>query len=241
MILLLPSDYQKTIQNLLPHLYTHIWILNLSGRPGPTHRVTEPACNTVTCRQSALGCICLGSTGDREVVVTLPNITLQAISMEPLEDYQSPFDFEQGVNTNYLYLSPAFSDTPPSSPAVKRRGNHWKESTVIGWRMRWYVSECVCLDWTEENKCVLGPLDGRNLYVSHRSSSLSFCFQTYFFKWNYYFMFMIRIKLFSSTTCLIGQMLWSVSLVIQYCNTMADNLVHKVYKNSKNCRLFCVM
>ncbi|KAM9340482.1 tumor protein D52 [Symphorus nematophorus] len=43
--------------------------------------------------------------------------------MEPLEEYHSPFDFEQGVNTNYLYLSPAYSDTPPSSPAVKTRGS----------------------------------------------------------------------------------------------------------------------
>ncbi|XP_022603061.1 tumor protein D52 isoform X2 [Seriola dumerili] len=42
--------------------------------------------------------------------------------MEPLEEYHSPFDFEQGVNTSYLYLSPAYSDTPPSSPAVKTRG-----------------------------------------------------------------------------------------------------------------------
>ncbi|KAG7237767.1 hypothetical protein INR49_031779 [Caranx melampygus] len=41
--------------------------------------------------------------------------------MEPLEEYHSPFDFEQGVNTSYLYLSPAYSDTPPSSPAVKTR------------------------------------------------------------------------------------------------------------------------
>lgn len=42
--------------------------------------------------------------------------------MEPLEEYHSPFDFEQGVNTSYLYLSPAYSDTPPSSPATKARG-----------------------------------------------------------------------------------------------------------------------
>ncbi|XP_039876566.1 tumor protein D52 isoform X2 [Simochromis diagramma] len=43
--------------------------------------------------------------------------------MDPLEEYRSPFDFEQGVNTSYLYLSPALSDTPPSSPAVKTRGS----------------------------------------------------------------------------------------------------------------------
>lgn len=44
--------------------------------------------------------------------------------MEPLEEYRSPFDFEQGVNASYLYLSPALGDTPPSSPAVATRGNH---------------------------------------------------------------------------------------------------------------------
>ncbi|XP_017281053.1 tumor protein D52 isoform X2 [Kryptolebias marmoratus] len=42
--------------------------------------------------------------------------------MEPLDEYHSPFDFEQGVNTSYLYLSPANSDTPPSSPADETRG-----------------------------------------------------------------------------------------------------------------------
>ncbi|TKS88246.1 Tumor protein D52 [Collichthys lucidus] len=51
--------------------------------------------------------------------------------MEPLEEYHSPFDFEQGVNASYLYLSPAYSDTPPSSPAVKTRGNH-KEERELG-------------------------------------------------------------------------------------------------------------
>uniref|UniRef100_G3NGP5 Tumor protein D52 n=1 Tax=Gasterosteus aculeatus TaxID=69293 RepID=G3NGP5_GASAC len=48
---------------------------------------------------------------------------LQAVNMESLEEYHSPFDFEQGVNSSYLYLSPACSDTPPSSPAVRTRGN----------------------------------------------------------------------------------------------------------------------
>ncbi|XP_056154958.1 tumor protein D52 isoform X2 [Lampris incognitus] len=43
--------------------------------------------------------------------------------MDPLEEYHSPFDFEQGVNTSYLYLSPAYGDTPPDSPAVKNRGS----------------------------------------------------------------------------------------------------------------------
>lgn len=49
--------------------------------------------------------------------------------MEPLEEYHSPFDFEQGVNTSYLYLSPAYSDTPPSSPATKARGR----ISVLAW------------------------------------------------------------------------------------------------------------
>ncbi|XP_038581850.1 tumor protein D52 isoform X1 [Micropterus salmoides] len=50
--------------------------------------------------------------------------------MEPLEEYHSPFDFEQGVNTSYLYLSPAYSDTPPSSPAVKSRGSQQHPDSV---------------------------------------------------------------------------------------------------------------
>ncbi|CAI5690761.1 tumor protein D52 isoform X3 [Oreochromis niloticus] len=50
--------------------------------------------------------------------------------MDPLEEYRSPFDFEQGVNTSYLYLSPALSDTPPSSPAVKTRGSQGHPDSV---------------------------------------------------------------------------------------------------------------
>ncbi len=69
------------------------------------------------------------------------NNTLQAVNMEPLDEYHSPFDFEQGVNTNYLYLSPAYNDTPPSSPAVKTRGNHKEKKGEPG---RWGV-ECVCV------------------------------------------------------------------------------------------------
>ncbi|XP_041933379.1 tumor protein D52-like [Alosa sapidissima] len=38
------------------------------------------------------------------------------------EDYTSPFNFEQGVNTRYLYLYPHLSDTPPDSPAPSTRG-----------------------------------------------------------------------------------------------------------------------
>ncbi|XP_053084189.1 tumor protein D52 isoform X4 [Pangasianodon hypophthalmus] len=42
--------------------------------------------------------------------------------MDPTEEYVSPFCFEQGLNTNYLYLSPKESFTPPSSPALPCRG-----------------------------------------------------------------------------------------------------------------------
>eukprot|EP00066_Takifugu_rubripes_P018544 XP_011607810.1 PREDICTED: tumor protein D52 [Takifugu rubripes] len=59
--------------------------------------------------------------------------------MEPLEEYHSPFDFEQGVNASYLYLSPAYGDTPPSSPAVATRGNHKEERESV------CVCACVCV------------------------------------------------------------------------------------------------
>ncbi|XP_055459199.1 tumor protein D52 isoform X3 [Psammomys obesus] len=36
--------------------------------------------------------------------------------MELYEDYQSPFDFNSGVNKNYLYLSPSGNVSPPGSP-----------------------------------------------------------------------------------------------------------------------------
>lgn len=41
---------------------------------------------------------------------------------EPVEEYKSPFNFEQGVNTSYLYLSPEESFTPPGSPVLPLRG-----------------------------------------------------------------------------------------------------------------------
>ncbi|KAM6900006.1 tumor protein D52 [Xenentodon cancila] len=50
--------------------------------------------------------------------------------MDPLEEYHSPFDFEQGVNASYLYLSPSYGDTPPSSPAVKERGSQEHPDSV---------------------------------------------------------------------------------------------------------------
>ncbi|XP_065146925.1 tumor protein D52 isoform X4 [Paramisgurnus dabryanus] len=37
---------------------------------------------------------------------------------EPVEEYESPFNFEQGVNTSYLYLSPKENFTPPGSPVT---------------------------------------------------------------------------------------------------------------------------
>lgn len=43
--------------------------------------------------------------------------------MDPIEDYKSPFSFEEGLNTNYLYLSPKESFSPLSSPALPCRGN----------------------------------------------------------------------------------------------------------------------
>ncbi|MBN3325939.1 TPD52 protein, partial [Atractosteus spatula] len=43
-------------------------------------------------------------------------------STETPEDYKSPFNFERGVNTNYLYLSPSDSVTPPGSPVFSAKG-----------------------------------------------------------------------------------------------------------------------
>ncbi|XP_007249371.3 tumor protein D52 isoform X4 [Astyanax mexicanus] len=42
--------------------------------------------------------------------------------MDPVEEYKSPFNFEQGVNTSYLYLSPKENFTPTSSPVLPYRG-----------------------------------------------------------------------------------------------------------------------
>ncbi|XP_045143423.1 tumor protein D52 isoform X3 [Echinops telfairi] len=38
------------------------------------------------------------------------------------EDYQSPFDFDTGVNKSYLYLSPSGSSSLPGSPTLHKRG-----------------------------------------------------------------------------------------------------------------------
>lgn len=44
--------------------------------------------------------------------------------MDFYEDYQSPFDFNTGVNKSYLYLSPNGNVSPPGSPALQKRGNY---------------------------------------------------------------------------------------------------------------------
>lgn len=131
---LLPKS-QYTTLHTLGH-WVCLFITHTTEVPDAVNKKTQgqPARAWITCRQSALGWICLGS-GGREVVVALTNNTPQAVNMEPLEEYHSPFDFEQGVNASYLYLSPAYSDTPPSSPAVKTRGKH----------REWWERLCVCV------------------------------------------------------------------------------------------------
>lgn len=54
-------------------------------------------------------------------------------SMDRTVNYKSPLSLEQGLNTNYLYLSPKESFTPSSSPVLPCRGNlcvvahvHWR-------------------------------------------------------------------------------------------------------------------
>ncbi|KAM9050317.1 LOW QUALITY PROTEIN: tumor protein D52-like [Megaptera novaeangliae] len=42
--------------------------------------------------------------------------------MDFYEDYQSPFDFNTGVNRNYLYLSPSGNTSPPGSPTLQKFG-----------------------------------------------------------------------------------------------------------------------
>ncbi|XP_039697863.1 tumor protein D52 isoform X5 [Pteropus medius] len=41
--------------------------------------------------------------------------------MELYEDYQSPFDFDAGVNKKYLYLSPSGNPSPPGSPTTLQK------------------------------------------------------------------------------------------------------------------------
>ncbi|XP_027475344.1 tumor protein D52 isoform X3 [Zalophus californianus] len=42
--------------------------------------------------------------------------------MDFYEDYQSPFDFDTGVNKNYLYLSPSGNSSPSGSPTLQKCG-----------------------------------------------------------------------------------------------------------------------
>ncbi|XP_066480394.1 tumor protein D52 isoform X1 [Tiliqua scincoides] len=42
--------------------------------------------------------------------------------MDAYEDYKSPFDFDAGVNTSYLFLSPSMALSPPGSPVQKNFG-----------------------------------------------------------------------------------------------------------------------
>ncbi|XP_051519917.1 tumor protein D52-like isoform X4 [Myxocyprinus asiaticus] len=47
---------------------------------------------------------------------------------EPVEEYKSPFNFEEGVNTSYLYLSPNENFTPSGSPVLSFRGTQRPDS-----------------------------------------------------------------------------------------------------------------
>uniref|UniRef100_H3DK89 Tumor protein D52 n=1 Tax=Tetraodon nigroviridis TaxID=99883 RepID=H3DK89_TETNG len=67
-----------------------------------------------------------------------------------MEDYRSPFDFEQGVNASYLYLSPAPGDTPPSSPAAASGGNSKEEGHSLGAGTAKAMSEEEQLELQEE-------------------------------------------------------------------------------------------
>ncbi|XP_051825952.1 tumor protein D52 isoform X2 [Antechinus flavipes] len=42
--------------------------------------------------------------------------------MDLYEDYKSPFDFDSGMNKNYLYLSPSVNTSPPGSPTLQTFG-----------------------------------------------------------------------------------------------------------------------
>ncbi|XP_058657591.1 tumor protein D52 isoform X4 [Ammospiza caudacuta] len=47
---------------------------------------------------------------------------LSGSGMDLYEDYKSPFDFNAGVNRNYLYLSPGINLSPPGSPTLAKSG-----------------------------------------------------------------------------------------------------------------------
>ncbi|XP_030071724.1 tumor protein D52 isoform X2 [Microcaecilia unicolor] len=47
------------------------------------------------------------------------------------EDYRSPFDFNIGVNRNYLFLLPSINITPPGSPTLQNIGLLKTETTEV--------------------------------------------------------------------------------------------------------------
>lgn len=51
---------------------------------------------------------------------------MDAREMELYEDYQSPFDFDAGVNKKYLYLSPSGNPSPPGSPTTLQKLGNYK-------------------------------------------------------------------------------------------------------------------
>ncbi|XP_066530264.1 tumor protein D52 isoform X5 [Hoplias malabaricus] len=48
--------------------------------------------------------------------------------MDPEDEYNSPFNFEEEINNSYLYLSLKENFTPPSSPAMPYRGTQGQDS-----------------------------------------------------------------------------------------------------------------
>ena len=70
--------------------------------------------------------------------------------MDFYEDYESPFDFNTGVNKNYLYLSPSGNTSPPGSPTLQKFGNSLFSKVtfavlkpVCNWGFAWlYNSQC---------------------------------------------------------------------------------------------------
>uniref|UniRef100_A0A8C0RIE2 Tumor protein D52 n=3 Tax=Canis lupus familiaris TaxID=9615 RepID=A0A8C0RIE2_CANLF len=65
------------------------------------------------------------STGEYQVVIKPRVLDLSGVDcreMEFYEDYQSPFDFDTGVNKNYLYLSPSGNLSPSGSPTLQKFG-----------------------------------------------------------------------------------------------------------------------
>lgn len=62
-----------------------------------------------------------GSMAVTPGVLPLPG--KHAGEMELEEDYESPFDFEAGVNKSYLYLFPGGNVSPPGSPPLRKFGN----------------------------------------------------------------------------------------------------------------------